>query len=134
MRAREICWTSTVIVLSPAARFPDHLIHLKKVIAWVREHGHVYGADPAVTFVAASSSGGHPASLAALTPSDPAFQPGFEHADTSVTAAISLYGYCGPSTPPSGHPCPCYVRTDAPPFFVAHGDHDTRVRLTAGVW
>jgi acetyl esterase/lipase len=48
--------------------------------------------DPAVVFVAGRSSGGHLASLAALTPNDPAFQPGFEHADTSVTAAISLYG------------------------------------------
>jgi acetyl esterase/lipase len=82
--------------LSPAVRFPDHLIDVKKVIAWVREHGHEYGADPTVVFVAGSSAGGHLAALAALTPNDPAFQPGFERADTSVTAAISLYGYYGP--------------------------------------
>ena len=82
--------------LSPAASFPDHLIDVKKVIAWVREHGHEYGADPAVVFVAGSSAGAHLAALAALTPNDPAFQPGFEHADTSVTAAIGLYGYYGP--------------------------------------
>ena len=31
--------------------------------------------------------------LAALTPNDPTFQPGFEDADTSVTAAIGLNGY-----------------------------------------
>src|SRR4051812_3846225 len=37
------------------------------------------------------------ASLAALTPNDPAFQPGFDDADTSVAAAISLYGYLGAS-------------------------------------
>ena len=48
-----------------------------------------------IVFVAGSSAGGHLASLAALTPNDPAFQPGFERADTSVTAAISLYGYYG---------------------------------------
>jgi acetyl esterase/lipase len=30
--------------LSPAVKFPDHLIDVKKVIAWVREHGHKYGA------------------------------------------------------------------------------------------
>ena len=43
------------------------------------------------------------------------------------TAAICLYGYCGslgasewlPSSPQA------YVRTDAPLFFVAHGDQDT---------
>ena len=62
--------------LSPAATFPDHLIDVKKVIAWVREHGHEYGADPAVVFVAGSSAGAHLAALAALTPNDPAFQPG----------------------------------------------------------
>jgi acetyl esterase/lipase len=74
--------------LRPAASFPDHLIDVKKVIAWVREHGHEYGADPAVIFVAGGSAGGHLASLAAVTPNDPAFQPGFERADTSVTAAF----------------------------------------------
>ena len=115
--------------LGPAASFPDHLIDLKKVIAWVRDHGHQYGADPALVFVAGSSAGGHLAAMAALTPNDPAFQPGFEGADTLVTAAICLYGYYGSldtserlsSTPLT------YVGTDAPPFFVAHGDQDTVV-------
>ena len=115
--------------LSPAATFPDHLIDVKKVIAWVREHGHAYGADAAVVFVAGSSAGAHLAALAALTPNDPVFQPGFEHADTSVTAAIGLYGYYGPvdadrrlrSSPVA------YVGPGAPPFFIAHGDGDTKV-------
>jgi BD-FAE protein len=43
--------------LSPAARFPDHHIDAKRVIAWVREHGHEYGADPATVFVGGSSAG-----------------------------------------------------------------------------
>jgi acetyl esterase/lipase len=115
--------------LSPAARFPDHHVDAKKVIAWVREHGQEYGADPATVFVAGSSAGGHLAAMAALTPNDPVFQPGFERADTSVVAAICLYGYYGsldaderfPSSPLA------YVRADAPPFFVAHGDKDTLV-------
>ena len=115
--------------LRPAATFADHLVDAKKVIAWVRAHGHEYGADPALAFVAGSSAGGHLSALAALTPNDPASQPGFEDADTSVTAAISLYGYYGhyygqsaddrPATSPLA-----YVRPDAPPFFVAHGDRD----------
>lgn len=114
--------------LSPAATFPDHLIDVKKVIAWVREHGQEYGADPMIVFVAGSSAGGHLAAVAALTPNDPAFQPGFEAADTSVSAAISLYGYYGsldsewqPSSPLE------FVDAQAPPFFVAHGDRDTLV-------
>jgi acetyl esterase/lipase len=44
--------------LRPAARHPDHLIDLKRVIAWVHEHGHEYGADPATLFVSGSSAGG----------------------------------------------------------------------------
>ncbi|WP_433497337.1 alpha/beta hydrolase [Sphaerimonospora sp. CA-214678] len=114
--------------LRPAATFPDHLIDVKKVIAWVREHGHEYGADPAVLFVAGSSAGGHLASLAALTPGLPAFQPGFEHADTSVTAAICLYGWYGDyyGQGPASSPL-TYLGPDAPPFFIAHGDDDTLV-------
>ncbi len=82
--------------LSPAATFPDFLIDVKKVLAWVRENGSRYGADPATVFVAGSSAGAHLAAMAALTPNDPAFQPGFEEADTSVIAAITLGGYYGP--------------------------------------
>jgi acetyl esterase/lipase len=115
--------------LSPAATFPDHLFDVKKVIAWVREHGQDYGGDPAVVFVAGSSAGGHLAALAALTPNDPYFQQGFEHVDTSVNAAVCLYGYYGPleraERPPSSPLA--YVGAGAPPFFIAHGDKDTRV-------
>ena len=89
-------------------------------------------------FVAGSSAGAHMAALAALTPSAPAFQPGFETADTSVTAAICLGGYYGhyygqgPSSSPLAH-----ISPGAPPFFIAHGDLDTVVavedaRLFAG--
>jgi acetyl esterase/lipase len=114
--------------LRPAAHHPDHLIDLKKVIAWVRAHGHEYGADPTLLFVAGSSAGGHMASLAALTANDPAFQPGFEDADTSVTAVIGLNGYYGSyyGEGDGGASSPlAHVRPDAPPFFIAHGDHDT---------
>jgi acetyl esterase/lipase len=114
--------------LRPAAHHPDHLIDLKKVIAWVRAHGHEYGADPTLLFVAGSSAGGHMASLAALTANNPAFQPGFEDADTSVTAVIGLNGYYGSyyGEGDGGASSPlAHVRPDAPPFFIAHGDHDT---------
>jgi acetyl esterase/lipase len=117
--------------LSPAASFPDHLVDVKKVIAWVREHGHDFGADPAVVFVAGSSAGAHLAAMAALTPNDHGLQPGFEHVDTSVTAAVCLYGYYGPldtkERPPSSPVA--YVGPGAPPFFIAHGDQDTKVSV-----
>ena len=112
--------------LRPAARHPDHLIDLKKVIAWVRAHGQEYGADPALLFVSGSSAGAHMASLAALTPNDPAFQPGFEEADTSVTATIGLNGWYGGYYGQDATSSPlAHVRPEAPPFFIAHGDHDT---------
>jgi acetyl esterase/lipase len=114
--------------LSPAA-FPDPLVDVKKVIAWVREHGPEYGADPDRLFVAGSSAGGHLASTAALTANDPAFQPGFESVDTGVTAAISIYGYYGGTGGESRHPSSplAYIGPQAPPFFVVHGDRDTIV-------
>src|SRR5690606_38943743 len=84
----------------------------------------------ATLFVAGSSAGGHMAALAALTQNDPAFQPGFEDADTSVTGAICLnawygsyYGQ-GPESSPHTH-----ISADAPPFFLAHGDKDTLVSV-----
>jgi acetyl esterase/lipase len=108
------------------ATFPDPLVDVKKVIAWVREHGPGYGADPTTVFLAGSSAGGYLASLAALTPNNPAFQPGFESADTSVAGAVCLYGYYGPVT--SGESSPLdYATADAPPCFVVHGDQDLLV-------
>jgi acetyl esterase/lipase len=71
--------------------------------------------------------------MAALTANDPVFQPGFEDADTSVSAAVCLYGFYGNRD--LGGPVPssprAYVRPDAPPFFVAHGDNDTFIPATS---
>jgi acetyl esterase/lipase len=114
--------------LRPAAAFPDHLIDVKKVIAWVREHAHEYGADPPLVFIAGSSSGAQLAALAALTANDPKYQPGFEHADTSVSAAICLHGYYGSSGAPDQarfEPLAYAGRQETVPFFVAHGDQDS---------
>jgi acetyl esterase/lipase len=106
----------------------DPVSDVKKVIAWVREHGPEYGADPSAIFLAGSSLGGHLASLAAFTPGEPALQPGFESTDTSVAGVISLYGYYGTvardGAPSARLP---YATTNAPPCFVAHGDQDSLV-------
>ncbi|MEV0849650.1 alpha/beta hydrolase [Streptomyces sp. NPDC049954] len=117
--------------LKPHVRHPDHMIDLKRAIAWAREHAHVYGADPSTLFVAGSSAGGHMASIAALTPNDPAFQPGFADADTSVTGVVVLNGFLGsywdqgPESSPLGH-----ARPDAPPMFIVHGDLDPLVPVS----
>jgi acetyl esterase/lipase len=98
------------------------------------------------------SAGGHLSALAALTPGDPAFQPGFEGADTSVRACVPFYGIydftnrsglgrrdlrallgrfvfkktfeAAPELFDRASPM-SRVSADAPPFLVIHGTHDT---------
>jgi len=114
----------------PAATFPDFVIDAKRVVAWARAHADGHGADPGRVILAGSSAGAHLGAIAALTANDPAFQPGFEDADTSVAAYAGLYGYYGPvRTRPAGPPSsPAeYVHPDAPPFLIAHGSQDTLV-------
>jgi acetyl esterase/lipase len=103
------------------------LTDVKKVIAWVREHGPEHGADADAIFVGGSSLGGGLAALAALTPGDPALQPGFENADTTVAGVISLYGYYGPVAGRGATTRSSYATSNAPPCFVAHGDQDSLV-------
>jgi acetyl esterase/lipase len=79
--------------LSPKATWPDHIIDVKHSIAWVKEHIGEFGGDPErFLTICGDSAGGHLAALSALTPNDPVWQPGFEDADTSVDACVSLYG------------------------------------------
>jgi acetyl esterase/lipase len=115
--------------LGRAGRFPNSLIDAKQVIGWARSHAAEYGADPSVVIVAGSSAGAHLASMAALTPGNPAFQPGFADADTAVTAAVCLYGYYGDreATGPLPSSPEAYVGCDAPPFLIAHGEADTLI-------
>jgi acetyl esterase/lipase len=77
--------------LSPAATFPDHLIGVKRALAWVRSEGTEHGMDGETIAICGGSAGGHLASLAALTADRRELQPGFEDADTSVAACIPMY-------------------------------------------
>jgi len=110
--------------LRPEAGFRDHLADAKKVVAWAHEN---LGGE---VFVAGSSAGGHLAAHCALTPDEPALQPGFETADTSVAAAIVLYGYLGPYYGERDAPLD-HATAGAPPFLVVHGDRDTLVPVEA---
>jgi acetyl esterase/lipase len=114
--------------LRAAGRFPNSLIDAKAVIAWARSHAVEHGADPSRIVVAGGSAGGHLASMAALTPNHPAFQPPGTDVDTTVAAAVCLYGYYGrrtsgeqPSSPQD------YITREAPPFLVAAGDNDNQI-------
>ena len=101
------CISANYHLAPPADAFPHNLIDVKKLIAWVRTHGHGYGADPDTIVLVGASAGAHLTATAALTANDPTFQPGFEDVDTSITAGIGLYGYYGPLTDdeaPPHHP------------------------------
>ena len=141
--------------LSPRFAWPDHIIDVKAAIAWIREHGAEYGANPDFIAITGGSAGGHLAALAALTPNDPAFQPGFEGKDTRVQACVPFYGVYdftdrkgiwkrsllrpmlehriiqrrireAPEVFEQASPM-SRIRPDAPPFFVIHGSRDTLV-------
>jgi acetyl esterase/lipase len=141
--------------LSPKATMPDHIIDVKRAIAWIREHIAEYGGDPEFLCITGGSAGGHLSSLAALTPNDPRFQPGFESVDTRVDGCVPFYGVFdfldraddrGPAkmadaigprvfkcTPEENADlwdsvCPVTrVHAEAPPFFVIQGSHDSLV-------
>jgi acetyl esterase/lipase len=139
---------------SPRNTWPDHIHDVKRAIAWVKAHIAEYGGDPNFIAMTGGSAGGHLLSLAALTPNDPQFQPGFEDADTKVQAAVPFYGiYDFTRVEDAMHPMmlsllermvvkqphatslpsyvaaspSTYVGADAPPFFVLHGRNDSLV-------
>jgi acetyl esterase/lipase len=139
--------------LSPGATWPDHLVDLKHALKWIREHADEYGVDPNFIAVTGGSAGGHLTTMMALTANDPEYQPGFEDADTTLQAAVPVYGVYDftnrlgtmlerfrsqmlqpmimkaffdqePEKFRRASPMD-RVRADAPPFLIVHGDRDT---------
>jgi acetyl esterase/lipase len=78
--------------LAPKHPWPAQIVDVKRAIAWTREHIAEYGGDPSYLVITGGSAGGHLAALAALTPAVEEYQPGFEEADTSVSACVPFYG------------------------------------------
>ena len=140
--------------LSPRATWPDHIIDVKRALAWVKANIAEHGGDPDFVAITGGSAGGHLCSLAALSPNEPEFQPGFEEADTSVVAAVPFYGvYDWTNRDGTGRAdmepmlarfvlknrladardvwefasTMTWVRPDAPPFMIIHGANDTLV-------
>jgi acetyl esterase/lipase len=150
----ELGWVCVAINYrhSPRNTWPDHIVDVKRALAWVKAHIAEYGGDPDFVAITGGSAGGHLSTLAALTPNDPQFQPGFEDADTRVQAAVPFYGIYDFTRfddslhammpglliksiikqRPSTHlqtfvaASPIHhVNADAPPFFVLHGTNDS---------
>jgi acetyl esterase/lipase len=153
MAARNWVCVDVNYPLSPRARWPEHLVALKKAMHWIRENIAEYGGDPSFVAVTGGSAGGHLSAMVALTAGDKSLQPGFEDADTSVQACVPHYGIYD-FTDESGtkyarqrlrsllrpmvmsrsaaYPedyraaSPLFrITEDAPPFFVLHGRNDT---------
>lgn len=140
--------------LSPRATWPDHIVDVKRAIAWTKQHIAAYGGDPNFVAITGGSAGGHLCSLAALSANAPEFQPGFEGADTSVACAVPFYGvYDFTNRDGTGlaemedmltqmvmkvprkknlelwdHASSMsWVNDQAPPFFLLHGTNDVLV-------
>ncbi len=115
--------------LRQAGAFPNNVIDAKRVIAWLRAHSGDLGVDPSTIVMCGASAGAYLASMCALTANDPTFQPGFEQADTSVSAAIGFYGqYGSPEDLKCGRSAlNAYADTDPPPFLVIHGARDPMI-------
>ena len=139
--------------LSPSATWPEHLVDLKYALKWIREHADEYGIDPNFVAVTGGSAGGHLTAMMGLTANDPEYQPGFEAADTSVQAAVPVYGVYDFTNrlgtmqdrfvprvlepmvmkaffehePEKFHRASPIdrVHPNAPPFLLVHGDRDT---------
>jgi acetyl esterase/lipase len=153
LAARDWVCVAPNYPLSPKASWPEHLVALKRALAWVREHAEEFGGDPSFVALTGGSAGGHLAAMLALTQNDPRYQPGFESADTSVQACVPFYGaydlanvldtragrnradyYLNKMVFKSNDPAVAedatpllHVHEDAPPFFVIHGTHDSLV-------
>jgi len=150
--------------LSPAARMPDHIVDVKRAIAWTRAHAAEHGGDPRFIAITGGSAGGHLVALAGLSANEASLQPGFEQADTSVQVVVPYYGkfdvlgearpdptmdeFMGRSIfpgPRAEHealwramqPTTHLQRLGkdaAPPFFVLHGTNDVLIPLDEARW
>jgi acetyl esterase/lipase len=154
-RMAELGWICVSIDYrkSPRSAWPAHIIDVKRAIAWVRDNIADYGGDPGFIAITGGSAGAHLAALAALTANDPGLQPGFEHADTTLQAAVPYYGVYDftkaehmhelmlpflerfvmqtryaddPQLFASASPI-SHVHGEAPPFFVLHGENDSLI-------
>ena len=142
--------------LAPKHAWPTQLVDVKRATAWTKQHIAAYGGDPSYVVITGGSAGGHLAAMTALTADEPERQPGFEDADTSVSACVPFYGVYDlagiAGTRESKwirnffgrkviHELPdeehiaifrdaspmTHIREDAPDFFCLHGAADTVV-------
>lgn len=139
--------------LSPEATFPEHVVAINRALVFLKgTEGAGLGVDADRLVLSGGSAGAHLASLVALGADEPLFRPGFGSADTSVAACVVLYGIydflnrhntridwpiipakvmkataaAAPDLYRLASPID-HVHSEAPPFLVVHGTHDSLV-------
>ncbi len=145
--------------LTKTATWPAQIEDCKLGVRWLRAHAAEFHIDPNRIGVFGTSSGGHLACCVGLIKNVPELEGTGGYSDTSseVQAAAAFCpptDFTGEWVPPKPHPAwvvalfgkpreerpdlwqqasPAhYVRADAPPFFIAHGENDFHVPFAQG--
>lgn len=128
-RAGWVCLSADYrLARTPGQAHPEHLVDVKRVIAWARAQTPALNLDPRRIVLLGTSAGAHLATMAALTANQARYQPGFEDADTSISAFVGFAGYYGPlsGTPDDGSSPFAHADRPCPPGLIVHGSHDTQ--------
>ncbi len=129
---------------SGEAVFPAQIDDVVEALRWLGEHGGEHGLDASRTYLWGASGGGTLAALAALVPEAPAVRGAviwyavsdFLALDLEAADTWEAHLFGGPigehvalarAASPVSH-----VRSDAPPFFIQHGELDTCVAFDQG--
>lgn len=132
---RGIMVVSVNYRLAPAHRYPAAVEDCRDAVLWVREYITGFGGDPERLFLGGHSAGAHLAALTALRPQN---APGGGLPAGVIAGCIPIGGvydfhteipyaylrrfirrqYLAEASPVT------YLRPDAPPILIAHGDND----------
>lgn len=142
--------------LGPDHKFPAMLEDAKCAVRFLRSHAKEFNLDPDHIGAMGDSAGGHLAALLGLTDSRAGFDGtgGWSNVPSRVQAVVDFYGptdfsahtkpagkferlllrdgfgATGPDDPILQRASPItYVSTNAPPFLILHGDHDSLVSI-----
>jgi acetyl esterase/lipase len=130
---------------SGEAPFPAQIDDVVEALRFISEQGDEHGLDASRVYLWGASGGGTLASLAALVPEAPPVRGAviwyavsdFLALDLEATDTWEAHLFGGPigehvSLARSASPV-SFVRADAPPFFIQHGELDTWVAFDQGV-
>lgn len=135
--------------LAPKDKFPAMLVDARAAVRFLRDQAAAFDLDTNRIGVMGDSAGGHIAALLALTDADTAervqavvdlygptdFTGGDMHASADTVKLLQdAFGATNANDPILWRASPMtYISSNAPPFLILHGDHDSRVGLKQSV-